>query len=293
MHEVVGIRFRNCGRIYDFELNGFEVVVGDSVVVESEFGLSIGTIVIGRHSVEKTERELKKVLHKATEEDIKKKEDNEAFSREARDFCLERIMARGIPMQLIYTEVTLDRKRVVFYFTADGRIDFRELVKDLAAQFRTRIEMRQIGVRDKAKFVGGAGICGKELCCRQFLTSFEPISIRMAKQQELVLNTNKLSGVCGRLMCCLGFECGEIGQDGADNSDDTSVPVTDEQEVLESVAVKPGERSSELLPGGDRMGEQDSLRPEQKPGQKEPTQPRKARRRRRRRKRHRGKFQKT
>lgn len=212
MPEVIGIRFKNCGRIYDFEIDGLELHKGSRVIVESEFGLSIGTVVNGPRHLENPEKELKKVLRIAGEEDLKQKKDNERFEKEARSFCLERIMARGLPMKLVCSEVTLDRKRIMFYFTAEGRIDFRELVKDLAARFKTRIEMRQIGVRDKAKLVGGLGLCGKELCCRQFLTSFEPISIRMAKQQDLVLNTGKLSGICGRLMCCLGYEYDERGE---------------------------------------------------------------------------------
>ncbi|MBI1811478.1 MAG: stage 0 sporulation family protein [Nitrospirae bacterium] len=208
MPDVIGIRFKDCGKIYDFEANGSgaEFKKGDCVVVESDLGLSIGSVIIGRRTVETSSRELKKVLRKATEEDFKQKQDNEAFEKEAKDYCIERIMARGLPMKLVFTESTLDKKRIVFYFTADGRIDFRELVKDLAAKFKTRIEMRQIGVRDEAKIVGGFGMCGRELCCKTFLTSFEPISIKMAKQQELVLNMSKLSGICGRLMCCLSYE---------------------------------------------------------------------------------------
>ncbi|MBA4372516.1 MAG: stage 0 sporulation protein [Thermodesulfovibrio sp.] len=206
MPDVVGIRFKSCGRIYDFDAAGVEIRQGDRVIVESEFGLSIGTVATASSHRETSQKDLKKVLRVAGSEDLKIKQENEKFEREARSFCVERIAARGIPMKLVCSEVTLDRKRIVFYFTADGRIDFRELVKDLAARFKTRIEMRQIGVRDKAKLVGGLGICGKELCCRLFLTSFEPISIKMAKQQDLTLNTGKLSGVCGRLMCCLGYE---------------------------------------------------------------------------------------
>lgn len=206
MPDVVGIRFRSCGRIYDFDATGIEIKHGDRVIVESEFGLSIGTVATAAIHKEVSHKDLKKVIRVAGSEDLKNKQENENFEREARSFCVERITARGIPMKLVCSEVTLDRKRIVFYFTADGRIDFRELVKDLAARFKTRIEMRQIGVRDKAKLVGGLGICGKELCCRLFLTSFEPISIKMAKQQDLTLNTGKLSGVCGRLMCCLGYE---------------------------------------------------------------------------------------
>ncbi|MEC4676834.1 MAG: stage 0 sporulation family protein, partial [Nitrospirota bacterium] len=199
-------RFKSCGKIYDFEINVPDVRKGASVIVESEFGLNIGRVVVGPRNIENLVKVLKKVLRLATDEDLSRKQENRAFEQETMEYCLERIMARGIPMKLVRTEVTLDRKRILFYFTADGRIDFRELVKDLAAKFRTRIEMRQIGVRDKAKMVGGLGQCGKELCCRSFLATFEPVSIKMAKQQDLVLNTGKLSGICGRLMCCLGFE---------------------------------------------------------------------------------------
>lgn len=211
MPNVVGIRFKNCGKIYDFEANGLEVHKGDRVIIDSEFGLSIGNVAVDSHFVDNPSKELKKIVRIANEKDLHQKQENENFEKEARSFCYERIMARGLPMKLVCSEIALDRKRIVFYFTADGRIDFRELVKDLAARFKTRIEMRQIGVRDKAKLVGGLGICGKELCCRLFLTSFEPISIKMAKQQDLSLNTGKLSGTCGRLMCCLGYEYNEGG----------------------------------------------------------------------------------
>lgn len=225
MPDVIGIRFKDCGKIYDFEANGSgtEFKKRDCVVVESDLGLSIGSVIIERRTVETSARELRKVLRKATEEDFKQKQDNEAFEKEAKDYCIERIMARGLPMKLVFTESTLDKKRIVFYFTADGRIDFRELVKDLAAKFKTRIEMRQIGVRDEAKIVGGFGMCGRELCCKTFLTSFEPISIKMAKQQELVLNMSKLSGICGRLMCCLSYEISDETT-GIQPKDDTSAP---------------------------------------------------------------------
>ncbi len=236
MPNVIGIRFKSCGKIYDFELNGLEVTKGDRVIVESEFGLSIGQVITGPVSLDMPEKDLKKVLRVATEEDLRQKQDNEKFEREARSFCIERIMARGLPMKLVCSEVTLDRKRIIFYFTADGRIDFRELVKDLAAKFKTRIEMRQIGVRDKAKMVGGLGLCGKELCCKLFLTSFEPISIKMAKQQELVLNTGKLSGICGRLMCCLGYEYNEGGGDSTVRMDEKAVLIKEEVVVPDSVA---------------------------------------------------------
>jgi len=209
MPNVVGIRFKSCGKIYDFEINSLEVRKGDRVIIDSEFGLSIGNVAVETHFVDEPAKELKRVVRLANAEDLRQKQENEKFEKEAKSFCYERIMARGLPMKLVCSEVALDRKRIVFYFTADGRIDFRELVKDLAAKFKTRIEMRQIGVRDKAKLVGGLGVCGKELCCRLFLTSFEPISIKMAKQQDLSLNTGKLSGTCGRLMCCLGYEYNE------------------------------------------------------------------------------------
>lgn len=228
MADAVGVRFRPCGKIYDFEVNGIPVKKGDLVVVESELGLSIGTIIIDRHPVEG--RELKKVIRLATEDDLKQKEDNDRLSEEYRAFCLERIMARGLPMKLICAEATLDRKRIIFYFVAEGRVDFRELVKDLAAKFRTRIEMRQIGVRDETKMIGGLGICGREVCCKTFLTSFEPISTKMVKDQEIVLNTSKLSGLCGRLMCCLGYEYNEEDDDSA-VIDNTTELLTGQEDV--------------------------------------------------------------
>lgn len=269
MPRVVGIRFKNCGKIYDFEADGLEVHKGDRVILESEFGLGIGSIVRGPLDVESPEKELKKVIRIATEEDLKQKEENEKFEEETKRFCLERIMARGLPMKLVCTEVTLDKKRIIFYFTADGRIDFRELVKDLAARFKTRIEMRQIGVRDKAKMVGGLGLCGKELCCRLFLTSFEPISIKMAKQQDLTLNTGKLSGICGRLMCCLGYEYNEGTAEETPSESAVVVPVDKESleaspeeistapettpSVLESPAASPSPQSAESAKQGEKQ----------------------------------------
>jgi len=235
MPEVVGVRFKRCGKIYDFEVNGIDVGEGDLVVVESELGLNIGKIVINKHVIEENERKIKKIIRKATEEDIDQKEENKKLEAQALGNCLERIMARGLPMKLVKTEATLDRRRIIFYFTAEKRIDFRELVKDLAAKFKTRIEMRQIGVRDEAKIIGSFGICGRELCCSQFLTSFEPVSIKMAKKQELVLNTGKLSGICGRLMCCLGFEYTETYQEDSALIESDSLSFSEEPEVTEIV----------------------------------------------------------
>ncbi|GAB4485679.1 MAG: hypothetical protein OHK006_12260 [Thermodesulfovibrionales bacterium] len=227
MPNIVGVKFKSCGKVYDFEAGDAEYAAGAKVVIESEFGLSIGQVVARPRLVDQPKKDIKKVLRLATDEDFLQKKENEKFEKEARAFCYERISARGLPMKLVCAEATLDRKRIVFYFTADGRIDFRELVKDLASKFKTRIELRQIGVRDKAKLVGGIGMCGQELCCRVFLTSFEPISIKMAKQQDLTLNTGKLSGCCGRLMCCLGYEYIEGGAGRAKLPKDT--PAGEEQ----------------------------------------------------------------
>lgn len=247
MPEVIGIRFKSCGKVYDFEANGVEVAKGDLVVAESEFGLTIGNVVIERHTVEAPERELKRVLRRASEEDLQQQQENVKLEAEAKDFCIERIMARGLPMKPVSTEVTLDRKRIIIYFTAEKRIDFRELVKDLAAKFKTRIEMRQIGVRDEAKLLGGMGVCGRELCCTRFLTFFEPISIKMAKRQELILNTGKLSGLCGRLMCCLGYEYNETSAEGIPTAEEDA-PISEDAEMFEMV-VASGEPSEETAGG--------------------------------------------
>lgn len=238
MTDVVSIRFKTCGKIYDFASEGIDLADGSLVVVESDFGLNIAKVVRRLPAGAAADRELKPVLRLATAEDMQQREDNKALEQEARLYCGERIMARGLPMKLIATESTLDRKRVVFYFTAEGRIDFRELVKDLAARFKTRIEMRQIGVRDEAKLIGGLGACGRELCCKIHLTSFEPISIRMAKKQEMVLNVGKLSGLCSRLMCCLRFEYDGKAEAAASHNDEiraegeTPAPVPETAEAV-------------------------------------------------------------
>lgn len=210
MPEVVGIRLKPCGKIYNFEINGIPAKQGMRVVVPSEMGLSLGLVVKAKHKIKLSERQSKKILRIATVGDLESDRNNHSLEEEARNFWIGKVKSLNLSMKVIGTEAALDRKRLVFYFTAEGRIDFRELVRDLASKFKTRIEMRQIGVRDEVKFVGGIGCCGREVCCRIFLTSFEPISIRMAKKQELVLNPGKLSGICGRLMCCLGYEIGEL-----------------------------------------------------------------------------------
>lgn len=244
MSDVVGIKFQICGKVYDFEAKDIEIGRDELVVVESDLGLSIGRVVYKMPQSEAPKRQLKPVLRKAGEDDLLQEKENTLLEAEARAYCIERIMARGLPMKLVDTDVTLDRKRLLFYFVANTRIDFRELVKDLAAKFKTRIEMRQIGVRDEAKTIGSFGICGRDLCCRSFLTSFEPISIKMAKKQELALNTSKLSGACGRLMCCLSFEYGEPPrtlakeQEYAPQAED-SLPITENSvEPLSSAEIE-------------------------------------------------------
>ena len=208
MVEVIGVRFRPNGKIYFFNPENKDIEVGESVIVETARGVEYGKVVLGRREVEDSKilSSLKPIIRKATPADDQRNLDNKKKSEEAFDICLEKIAKRGLKMKLIYAEYTFDNNKVLFYFTADGRIDFRELVKDLAAVFRTRIELRQIGVRDETKMVGGIGICGRELCCNKHLSDFVPVSIKMAKEQNLSLNPTKISGVCGRLMCCLKHE---------------------------------------------------------------------------------------
>ena len=208
MITVVGIRFKKSGKIYYFSPNGLDVKSEDSVIVETVRGIEFGECVIGSKEVKEEEiiTPLKNVIRKATEEDIQKHTDNKIKQQEAFNVCMEKIEKHKLPMKLIDVEYTFDNNKVIFYFTADGRVDFRELVKDLAAIFRTRIELRQIGVRDEAKMIGGLGTCGRPMCCSSFLGDFVPVSIKMAKEQNLSLNPTKISGICGRLMCCLNYE---------------------------------------------------------------------------------------
>ncbi len=208
MTKVIGVRFRQAGKIYFFSPGKLHVKQGDKVIVETARGVEIGSVVTGPKEVKDEEitQPLKSVIRVATEEDKRNEEKNREKEKEAFDVCLEKIRKHELDMKLINAEYTFDGNKVLFYFTADGRIDFRELVKDLAAVFRTRIELRQIGVRDETKIRGGIGVCGRPLCCHTYLSDFAPVSIKMAKEQNLSLNPTKISGVCGRLMCCLTNE---------------------------------------------------------------------------------------
>lgn len=208
MIKVIGVRFRAAGKIYYFDPVGMEIKTGDNVIVETARGIEFGYVVLGSREVEedKVIQPLKPVIRMATQEDRKIEARNKEKEKEAFAICLEKIRKRGLEMKLIDAEYTFDNNKVLFYFTADGRIDFRELVKDLAAVFKTRIELRQVGVRDETKILGGIGICGRPLCCHSYLSEFIPVSIKMAKEQNLSLNPSKISGVCGRLMCCLKNE---------------------------------------------------------------------------------------
>ena len=208
MTKVIGVRFRTAGKIYFFDPMNFEIKRGDHVIVETARGIEFGTVMAGVKEVEdeKVVQPLKPVLRIANERDIEQEANNKVKEKEAFRICLEKIRKHELEMKLIDAEYTFDNNKVLFYFTADGRIDFRELVKDLASVFKTRIELRQIGVRDETKIVGGIGICGRPLCCHSYLADFIPVSIKMAKEQNLSLNPTKISGVCGRLMCCLKNE---------------------------------------------------------------------------------------
>ena len=208
MQTVIGVRFKQAGKIYYFGTGPMEIAQGDDVIVETARGIEFGHVAIGPREVEDAEvtLPLKAVERKATDEDRARVAENRVKEKEAFRVCEEKIAARELPMKLVNVEYTFDVSKIVFYFTADGRVDFRELVKDLAAIFRTRIELRQIGVRDEAKMLGGIGCCGRPLCCATFLGDFVPVSIRMAKEQNLSLNPTKISGICGRLMCCLKYE---------------------------------------------------------------------------------------
>ena len=208
MKKIIGVRFRTAGKGYFFDPGKYTVKRGDHVIVETVRGIEYGTVVSPANEIaeDKLTQPLKSVLRVATERDDEQEKQNREKEKEAFKICQEKIRKHGLDMKLIDAEYTFDNNKVLFYFTADGRIDFRELVKDLASVFRTRIELRQIGVRDETKILGGIGICGRPLCCHSYLSEFAPVSIKMAKEQNLSLNPTKISGVCGRLMCCLKNE---------------------------------------------------------------------------------------
>lgn len=208
MTEIIGVRFKESGKMYYFSPNGAKLEAGDKVIVETARGVECGNVVMGCRMVEddKIVSPLKPIIRPATERDLKIVEQNKAKEANAARICQEKIAAHKLDMKLVDVECTFDNNKLLFYFTAENRVDFRELVKDLAAVFRTRIELRQIGVRDEAKMLGGLGVCGRPFCCKTFLGEFQPVSIKMAKEQGLSLNPTKISGTCGRLMCCLKYE---------------------------------------------------------------------------------------
>lgn len=205
---VTGIKFKSGGRIYDFKSDGISLRVGDKCIIETEKGLEFGVVAIACRKIplDLIQRPLKSMVRKATPDDIIQVEKNEILEREAFNICSNGIREREVEMKLVKVEFSFDAQKATFYFTAEERVDFRELVKDLAHHFKIKIEMKQIGLRDEAKMLGGCGPCGRELCCASFLKDFEPVSIKMAKDQNLALNPVKISGVCGRLMCCLTYE---------------------------------------------------------------------------------------
>ena len=208
MAEVVGVRFKNSGKTYYFDPCGASMKKGGRVIVETSGGLECGEVTMENRTVTEAEivQPLRKVIRTATEEDLRRVEENERREKAAFGICTRKIEAHKLDMKLVDVEYAFDNSKILFYFTADGRVDFRELVKDLASVFRTRIELRQIGVRDEAKMLGGIGVCGRPFCCASFLGGFQPVSIKMAKEQGLSLNPVKISGICGRLMCCLKYE---------------------------------------------------------------------------------------
>ncbi len=208
MAEVIGVRFKNVGKVYYFDPDGNVLKKGDRVIVETARGVECGEIAMENRQIgsEKLVQPLRKLIRVATADDLKKVAGNHRKEKSAFQICLRKIAAHKLEMKLVDVEYTFDNSKILFYFTADGRVDFRELVKDLASVFRTRIELRQIGVRDEAKMLGGIGVCGRPFCCSTFLGGFQPVSIKMAKEQGLSLNPVKISGICGRLMCCLKYE---------------------------------------------------------------------------------------
>ena len=242
MTKVVGVRFREAGKVYYFDPAGLEIKRDDHVIVETARGLEYGTVVLGVSEVDddKIIPPLKSVIRLATKADDEREANNRRKEIEALPICKEKIEKRNLPMNLINAEYTFDNNKILFYYFSDGRVDFRELVKDLAAVFHTRIEMRQVGVRDEAKLRGGIGICGRPLCCNTYMADFQPVSIKMAKEQNLSLNATKISGVCGRLMCCLKNEeetYEELNRNLPNVGDDVTINADGRKGVVSSVNV--------------------------------------------------------
>ncbi len=244
MVNIVGVRFKKAGKIYYFAPGDLELKAGTAVIVETARGTEYGEVVVGPKLVEEDTivQPLKQVVRVATDADARQVEENVRKAERAFDVGLAKIAAHGLPMKLVNVEYAFDSSKIVFYFTADGRVDFRELVRDLASVFRIRIELRQIGVRDEAKMLGGLGTCGRSLCCATFLGDFEPVSIKMAKEQSLSLNPTKISGICGRLMCCLKYESCPKRAPAMASSDDLPRPgarVTTEKGCGKVISVDP------------------------------------------------------
>lgn len=268
MPEVIGIRFKKAGKIYYFDPQALDLTVGDFAIVETSRGVEFGEVVVGKKNVEEDELvlPLKSVVRKASLEDHQKMMENRNKEEEAFEICLQKIEEHKLDMKLIDVEYTFDGNKIIFYFTADGRVDFRELVKNLASVFRTRIELRQIGVRDEAKMMGGLGPCGRILCCSTFLGDFEPVSIRMAKDQNLSLNPTKISGICGRLMCCLRYESdayGDAREASPDVGDEVLTPegegkVVNVNLVKRSVSVELYEAKKVMVFPCEEVGEKKS-----------------------------------
>ncbi|MFP4108220.1 MAG: stage 0 sporulation family protein [Desulfonatronovibrio sp.] len=208
MTQVIGIKFRDQGQVYYFQSSPFVVEKGDSVIVKTEEGLGLARVILVRDSLPEgfTQEQLKPIFRLANEEDLNSQKENQALLKEAFKYCRERIKERNLDMKLVDVEVYFDRSKIIFYFTAPGRVDFRDLVKDMVKIYKTRIELRQIGVRHETQMIGGLGNCGQVCCCRKFMRHFDPVTIKMAKDQNLFLNPAKISGICGRLLCCLNFE---------------------------------------------------------------------------------------
>ncbi len=256
MIKVVDIRFKRACKFYEFDCGGLlELFPGDSVIVEVDKGLGMGTVVSAprEEKADKRPRPLKKVIRKATPEDLERLKFNSEREKESLRVCTEKIKAYGLPMKLVRAEYLFDSSKAIFYFTSDTRVDFRRLVKDLASSFHTRIEMRQVGVRDEAKMLGGIGPCGRELCCSSFLPDFTPVTIKMAKQQNLALNPSKISGVCGRLMCCLSYEY--RGYSGGDKGRRGEKSCCDRRRGDERGPENDKKTAGEGRPSGDRRPE--------------------------------------